>query len=61
MSDFSFSGDLRKMMKEGWQRFRKSVVNLIRRELEFNLNWYESYKQTASDLEMNLNLLQAHP
>ncbi|OEU38732.1 conjugal transfer protein [Lactococcus cremoris subsp. cremoris IBB477] len=61
LSDFSFSGDLRKMMKEGWQRFRKSVVNLIRRELEFNLNWYESYKQTASDLEMNLNLLQAHP
>lgn len=49
------------MMKEGWQRFRKSVVNLIRRELEFNLNWYESYKQTASDLEMNLNLLQARP
>ncbi|MDT2893429.1 ATP-binding protein, partial [Lactococcus lactis] len=39
----------------------KSVVNLIRRELEFNLNWYESYKQTASDLEMNLNLLQARP
>ncbi|MCT0449961.1 ATP-binding protein [Lactococcus lactis] len=61
LSDFSFSGDLKKMMKEGWQRFRKSVVNLIRRELEFSLNWYESYKQTALDLEMNLNLLQARP
>ncbi|WP_285182282.1 hypothetical protein, partial [Mycobacterium tuberculosis] len=35
LSDFAFSGDLKKMMKEGWQRFRKSVVQLIRRELEF--------------------------
>ncbi|MEG1057922.1 MAG: ATP-binding protein [Carnobacterium sp.] len=61
LSDFAFSGDLKKMMKEGWQRFRKSVVQLIRRELEFTVNWYEDYEQTALDLEMNLNLLQARP
>ncbi|MCI2095025.1 MAG: ATP-binding protein [Lactococcus lactis] len=61
LSDFAFSGDLKKMMKEGRQRFRKSVVQLIRRELEFTVNWYEDYEQTALDLEMNLNLLQARP
>lgn len=38
LTDYELSGDLKKMMKDGWQRFRKSAVNLIRRELEFNLN-----------------------
>lgn len=61
LTDYELSGDLKKMMKDGWQRFRKSAVNLIRRELEFNLNWYDSYKQNAQDLEMNLNLIQARP
>lgn len=61
LSSFDFSGDLKKMMKEGWQRFRNSVVNTIRRELEFSEKWYEAYGQTARDLEMNLNMLQARP
>ncbi|MET4550237.1 hypothetical protein [Lactococcus lactis] len=61
LTDFELTGDLKKMMKQGWQRFRKSVVNLIRRELEFSLKWYESYKQNAQNLEMNLNLIQARP
>ena len=61
LSHFRFTGDLKAVMKEGWQRFRQSMVRFIRRELEVDVKWYEAYEQKVQDLEMNLNLLRGRP